>query len=127
MYRRLARDRPRLRQDWYSLFRARNGKVALARTPALHAVALVGALTAHLFRPRTRSVTTAQRRRFATSPQTSQTRKHRSFAEGSANASDRPVAALPDEPRYGRNFSESGRRRYGQMRKAASIRDQATD
>jgi hypothetical protein len=29
--------------------------------------------------------------------------------------------------RYGRNFSESGRRRYGQMRKAASIRDQATD
>ena len=39
---------------------------ALARTPALHAVALVGALTAHLFRPRTRSVTTAQRRRFAT-------------------------------------------------------------
>ena len=58
MYRRLACDRPRLRQDWYSLFRARNGKVALARTPALHAVALVGVLTA-LSRPRTRSVTTA--------------------------------------------------------------------
>jgi hypothetical protein len=31
----------------------------------------------------------------------------------------RPVAALPDEPRYGRNFSKSGRRRHGQMRKAA--------
>jgi hypothetical protein len=29
--------------------------------------------------------------------------------------------------RYGRNFSKSGRRRYGQTRKAASIRDQATD
>jgi hypothetical protein len=30
----------------------------------------------------------------------------------------RPVA-LPDEPRYGRNFSKSGRRRHRQMRKAA--------
>jgi hypothetical protein len=48
-------------------------------------------------------------------------RSHRSAAARSP-----PVAALPDEPPYGRNFSKSGRRRYRQMRKAASIRSRAT-
>ena len=38
---------------------------------------------------------------------------------------ERVVAALPYQPRYGRNLSKSGRRRYGQMRKVASIRDQS--
>jgi hypothetical protein len=52
-------------------------------------------------------------------------RPFETIAVRSAIARPRPVSALPDEPRYGRNFSKSGRRRYGQMRKAASIRDQS--
>ena len=58
-------------------------------------------------------------------PGSEEARERQAACRRGPERSRRLRAALLDEPRYGRNFSKSGRRRYGQMRKAASIRDQS--
>jgi hypothetical protein len=53
-------------------------------------------------------------------------RKYQSFAEGFANGLDLPVAALPDEPRYGRNSPKGAGGATGRCAKQQAFAIRAT-